>query len=117
MYAYRINVEHVLLNGVETVLFKSLDTLTKLLLDAYNPTITLKRKLSSWLGLSVLMLKWLFPDSAHTHEWHFVLATAALKDLADSKSLAMPLVSLHYTLAFRQVLSHYASENMLMPAR
>ncbi len=111
VYTYRIGAEHVLLDGVEIVLFKGLDTPTRLLLDARDPYDNVEEK-AVLLARAVRAYaeRYGFPDLVHAHDWHSVLAAVALKDLAESKGLAIPLVYTIHLSSSKCFPWHYASE-------
>jgi starch synthase len=111
VHTYRIGAERVLLDGVEIVLFKGLDTHTRLLLDARNPYDNVEEK-AALLARAVRAYaeRYGFPDLVHAHDWHSVLAAVALKDLAESKGLAIPLVYTIHLSSSKCFPWHYASE-------
>jgi Glycogen synthase len=109
-YPYCLGAEGTEVAGVKVVMFKGLDTATGLVFDRWYPYENVEEKAALFARAVVSYAeRYGLPDLIHANDWHSGLAGIALRDYAERKGLAIPLV---YTIHLSSGYSfpwHYAS--------
>jgi len=109
-YPYCLGAEGTEVDGIEVVMFKGLDTATGLVFDRWYPYENVEEKAALFARAVVSYAeRYGLPDLIHANDWHSGLAGIALRDYAERKGLAIPLV---YTIHLSSGYSfpwHYAS--------
>ncbi|MEZ0319971.1 MAG: glycogen/starch synthase [Pyrobaculum sp.] len=92
-YPYCIGAEITWVEGVKVVMFKGLDYWTGVVFDKWGVYENAEEK-SALLARAVAAFAERFglPDLVHVNDWATVLAGVAVKDLAERRGLAVPLV-------------------------
>jgi len=110
LYPYCLGAEGTEVDGVKVVMFKGLDTATGLVFDRWYPYENVEEKAALFARAAVSYAeRYGLPDLIHANDWHSGLAGVALRDYAERKGLAIPLV---YTIHLSSGYSfpwHYAS--------
>jgi Glycogen synthase len=109
-YPYCLGAEGTEVAGVKVVMFKGLDTATGLVFDRWYPYENVEEKAALFARAVVSYAeRYGLPDLIHANDWHSGLAGIALRDYAERKGLAIPLV---YTIHLSSGYSfpwHYTS--------
>lgn len=92
-YPYCLGAEFTVYRGVKVVMFKGLDYATGHVFDRWGVYEYAEEK-ASLLARAVAAFAERFglPDLVHVNDWPTVLAGVALKDLAERRGIALPLV-------------------------
>ncbi|MEZ0248009.1 MAG: glycogen/starch synthase [Thermoproteus sp.] len=109
-YPYCLGAEVAVMDGVKVVLFKGLDTPTGLVFDRWYPYENVEEKAALFARAVVAYAdRYGLPDLIHANDWHSGVAGVALRDYAERRGVALPLV---YTIHLSSGYSfpwHYAS--------
>ncbi len=96
-YPYCLGAEATEVSGVRIVMFKGLDYATGSVFDKWGVYEMVEEKAALLArGVVAYAEKFGLPDLIHVNDWPTVLAGVALRDLAEKRGLATPLVfSIH----------------------
>lgn len=96
-YPYCIGAEVALVDGVKVVMFKGLDYATGHIFDRWGIYEHVEEKAALLArAVSAFAERYGLPDLIHINDWPTALAGVALRDLAERRGLAAPLVfSIH----------------------
>ncbi len=111
-YHYCIGADEVNVNGVRVVLFKGLDRITRSVIDEWEIYSKVEEKaslLARALRAYAQRAREL-PDLVDVHDWHSVLAGVAVKQEAERRGLAIPLVYTIHLSGSPSFPWHYASQ-------
>lgn len=112
-YHYCIGAEEAVVNGVRIILFKGVDEATRSILDEWSVYSKVEEK-ASLLARAVKAYtrrSERLPDLVDVNDWHSVLAGVALKQEAERRGLAIPLVFTIHLSGSPSFPWHYASQD------
>lgn len=112
-YHYCIGAEEALVNGVRIIMFKGLDKVTGSILDEWHVYSRVEEKaslLARALKAYTQRSKDL-PDLVDVNDWHSVIAGVAVKQEAERRGLAIPLVYTIHLSGSPSFPWHYASQD------
>ena len=102
-YQYCIGAELTFVEGVKVVMFKGLDYATGHVFDRWGVYEYAEEKASLLARAAVAFAeRFGLPDLVHVNDWPTVLAGVALKDLAERRGVALPLLfTVHLSWDYR----------------
>ena len=109
-YPYCLGAEVTSVDGVKVVMFKGLDTATGLVFDRWYPYENVEEKAALFARAAVAYAeRYGIPDLIHANDWHSGLAGVALRDYAERRGVAVPLVFTVHLSSGYSFPWHYAS--------
>jgi starch synthase len=102
-YPYCLGAEMTFVEGVKVVMFKGLDHATGHVFDRWGMYEYAEEKASLLARAAVAFAeRFGLPDLVHVNDWPTVLAGVALKDLAERRGVALPLLfTIHLSWDYR----------------
>lgn len=111
-YGYCLGAEEATLNKVKFVLFKGLDEPTKMSFDSLEIYSNVEEKASLFArAVKAYAERSQLPDLVDVNDWHSVLAGIALKELAERRGVALPLLFTIHLSGSPSFPWHYASRD------
>lgn len=103
LYPYCLGAEMTFIEGVKVVMFKGLDYATGHIFDKWGVYEYTEEKASLLTrAVTAFAERFGLPDLIHINDWPTVLAGVALKDLAERRGLALPLLfTIHLSWDYR----------------
>ncbi|MDM7275625.1 MAG: glycogen/starch synthase [Thermoprotei archaeon] len=112
-YGYCLGADEVILNGVRIVAFKGLDSATREVFDVWDIYRNMEEK-ASLLARAVRAYVQRVqepPDIVDVNDWHSVLAGVAVRQEAERRGFALPLVYTIHLSGSPSFPWHYASQD------
>ncbi|MEM0340011.1 MAG: glycogen/starch synthase [Acidilobaceae archaeon] len=111
-YRYCLGAEETTINKVRLILFKGLDGSTKTSFDLWDVYFNVEEKASLFArAIKAFTERSQLPDLVEVNDWHSVLAGVVVKELAERRGVALPLLFTIHLSGSPSFPWHYASRD------